>query len=133
MKSYEIVEILENMAIEGRRNFSPLYVCKRLGTENIKEVTAFLFSECCRDILKPNFEVQCPQGDSDFIVHDLNLVPINTVKICHICGSEYIPNLKDIWVTFDFTDDYIKHIKKKTNYISSHIMKRKTKNLLMQV
>lgn len=130
MKSYEIFDILESMAAEGRRHFSPLYVCKRLGTENVKEVIRFLFSDFCKDILRPNFEVQCPEGDSDFVVHDLNSIPTNTVKICRVCGVEYIPDLKNIWVTFDFTDDYIKNIKKKVNYTLSNVMKSEKKKVL---
>lgn len=128
MKSYKVNDILEKMAMEGRRHFSPLYVCERLNTENIKDVVEFLFSDSCKDIIKPNFEVMCPEGDTDFIVHSLDLIPTNDVRMCHLCGTEYIPSLKDIWVTFDFTDGYINHIKKKTRCSLLPMMKNKKKS-----
>ncbi|KAA8673374.1 hypothetical protein [Clostridium sp. HV4-5-A1G] len=111
MKTYEIYGLLENMAIENRRNFSPLYVCKRLKTRDIKEVTYSLINDF-KDILKINYEVECPNGDSDFIVDDISQIK-DEMRICHHCGEKYIPDPKNIWLTFNFKDDFKDYVKKK--------------------
>lgn len=108
-----ITELLEQMAIEGRRYFTPLYLSKRLNKKiSEKDLTKLLLSPFCQDILISNFEVECPEGDTDFIEHDISLIPTE-MRVCHLCGIDYIPDPKRIWVSFDFRDDYLQKIKKK--------------------
>ncbi|MEY2239357.1 hypothetical protein [Bacillus altitudinis] len=107
--------ILENMALEGKRYFSPHYIISAAETQGVelslKEVTEYLLSLVPNKI-KVHYEMECPNGDSDFEIvspHDF----IEETKICHICSVEYITNLNRIWVYFDFTPEYIDFLKKK--------------------
>lgn len=115
MKTYEVMDLLQKMALEGRRYFSPHYICERLGIDDAKEVASFLLSATCKDIVIPRFEVECPEGDSDFSTTDISLIS-NDPRTCRYCGTEYIPDPKHIWLTFNFTDQYKQDIKKK-NYL----------------
>lgn len=111
MKQYQIYGLLEDMVIENRRNFSPLYICSRLDVDDIKGITCLLINDF-NDILSVNYEVECPNGDSDFIVNDISLIK-DEIRICHHCGEEYVPDPKNIWITFNFKDDFKDYVKKK--------------------
>ncbi|MCM3705303.1 hypothetical protein M3205_06120 [Cytobacillus firmus] len=108
-----IDEILEEMALENKSHFSPRYICNRSGIHDLKAVTEYLI-QLVGQKLRVTFEVECPEGDSDFAVespHELS----NEKRICHICGVEYIPNPERIWVAFDFLPEYKQYVKKKRN------------------
>lgn len=108
-----IMELLEQMALEGRRYFTPLYINKRLnGVIFEKDLTVLLLSPVCNDILISNFELECPEGDTDIIINDISLIP-NEVRNCSVCGIEYTPDPKRIWISFNFRDEYIQKVKKK--------------------
>lgn len=111
MNTFEIDDVLEEMALEGRRHFAPHYVCQRLGISEIKGVTNYLLSLVGSKLI-PSFEVECPNGDIDFAVNDPRLISKET-RICHICREEYEPDPKRTWLAFDFTERYLLHVKKK--------------------
>lgn len=114
---YTIEDILEEMVIENKRNFSPHYICNRSGIKDIKLVTECLFDLVGKK-LSVFYEVECPEGDSDFEIKSLSDLP-QEIKICHICGVEYKPNIERIWVGFNFLPEYIFHVKKKKSLINT--------------
>lgn len=108
---YAIDDALDIMAQEGRTHFSPLYVCQRSGVSDIKTATEYMFSLIGYK-LKVYFEVECPEGDSDFAVTDPSLIG-KEIRICSICGTSYTPSADRIWIAFDFLPEYVASIKKK--------------------
>lgn len=114
----DINDLLLQMALEERRYFTPLYIRQRLNNKaSEKEITELLLSPICRDIVVPNFEVQCPNGDTDIIVHDLQSIP-SEQRVCLLCDEEYAPDPRRIWISFDFTDEYSRKIKKKSSQLN---------------
>lgn len=111
MNTFIIDDLLEIMAIEGRRRFSPNYVCERLNIDDIMAVADYLISLTGQKLV-PQFEVECPNGDSDFSVSDPRLITSDN-RCCSICGEEYMPDPDRVWLVFDFTDKFVDHIKKK--------------------
>jgi len=105
--------LLEKMALEGKRHFSPHYVCTLSGIADIVLVSEYLFQQVSRKRLKVFFEVECPEGDSDFAIKSPDEIP-RTKRKCHICGTEYVPNPEKIWVAFSFEQAYLDYLKKKT-------------------
>lgn len=129
-----ITELLEQMALEGKRYFTPLYIYKRLN-EDISEndLTKLLLSSCCHDIITTNFEVECPDGDTDIIIQDISLIP-NEKRNCHLCGIEYFPDPKHIWISFNFKEDYIQQVKKKNyKHLENNTNQSPKEHLLMKV
>lgn len=110
MDTFIIDDELEKMAIEGCQHFAPHYICQRLGINEISAVADYLLS-LTNSKLIPYFEVECPNGDSDFIVENPNYIP-SEPRECSICGIEYEPDPENIWLAFDFTPQYLDHIKK---------------------
>jgi hypothetical protein len=110
---YIIDDILEEMAYENKTHFSPHYVCNRTGINDLKAVTEYLF-QLVGNKLTVYFEVECPEGDSDFSVKSPQEI-VNEFRECHICGIDYMPNSERIWVAFDFLPAYKEFVKKKRN------------------
>lgn len=108
---YIIDDVLEEMALENKTHFSPRYICHRSGILDLKIVTEYL-ERFIGSKLIINFEVECPEGDSDFAVMSPEQVETEPRR-CHICNTEYVPDQNKIWVSFDFTPDFIEHVKKK--------------------
>lgn len=108
---YIIDDILEEMAIEERVHFSPHYVCTRAGIDDLKSVTEYLLKLVGQKLIV-NFEVECPEGDSDFAVKTPQELR-NEERACHICGKEYVPNPDRVWIIFDFIPEYKEYVKKK--------------------
>ena len=117
-----IDEILEEMAFERKRHFSPHYVSNRAGINDLKAVTEYLLKEVGTK-LNVYFEVECPEGDSDFAVKSPLDLP-NEIRSCHICQTEYTPDPSRVWIAFDFTPQYDEYVKKKK-------MKKKTTKLML--
>ncbi|GGF72709.1 hypothetical protein GCM10010912_17390 [Paenibacillus albidus] len=105
-------DTLEIMAQNNKKHFSPHFVCAQSGIADIKAVTEYLYSQVGRK-LKVYYEVECPDGDSDFAVVSPDLVS-DDWKVCSICGIDYIPDPDRVWVAFDFLPPYIDHVKKKS-------------------
>lgn len=122
MIKYRIYELLKDMAKDDIKKFSPVYICERLCVDNIKLITCVLINNF-KDILKVNYEVECPNGDSDFIVDDISLIK-DEMRICHHCGQEYVPNPKNIWITFNFKSDFKNYIKKSSHNIYNPVKKQ---------
>lgn len=123
----DIYEVLEQMAIEGRKFFTPLYISKKLSFNIAEKDLTEILLKYFHEVLITNFEVECPDGHSDFIVHDLDLVSTELVN-CRICGMEYIPDPSRIWISFDFKPDFIELVKKKArssgnNHVNQKIEK----------
>jgi hypothetical protein len=108
---YIIDDILEQMVIENKKFFSPNYICNRANISDLKEVTEYLLRQVGNK-LNVFYEVECPEGDSDFAVKSPLELPTET-KTCHICGTEYVPRPDKIWVVFDFIPEYRDYVKKK--------------------
>lgn len=113
VNTFEIDDLLEQMVLEGREHFAPHYVCERLGIDNIESVADYLLSLSDKKVI-PIFEVECPEGDSDFTVPSPTMIDCNEPRTCRICGIEYTPDPEKIWLAFDFTKPFIDHIKKKS-------------------
>lgn len=109
---YELDDVLLEMASEDRKHFSPHYVCKRSGINDFKAVSQYLV-DLVNKKLKITFEVECPEGDGDFNVPNLNELD-GEIKTCHLCQREYIPDPERIWIYFDFKEDFIEYAKKKS-------------------
>jgi len=108
---YIIDDILEEMAVENKKHFSPHYVCSRAGTSDLKSVTKYLLDLVGKK-LNVYFEVECPEGDSDYAVNSPEEIE-NDFRFCSICQTEYIPSPDKIWIGFDFIPEYIDYVKKK--------------------
>jgi hypothetical protein len=111
VSTFLIDDVLEEMAKEGRKHFSPHYVCARTGIADLKFVTEHMLTQVGKK-LRVYFEVECPEGDSDFPVNN----PLDIVqeeRECHICGIKYTPNPEKVWIAFDFLPPYLEHVKKK--------------------
>lgn len=112
---YTLEKTLQEMAINDKKFFSPHYVCAFSGVADLKEVAEFLLSEAAKkkgQKIYVYYEVECPEGDSDFSVTSPDAVP-NNERCCHICGTKYIPNPDRIWIGFNFTEKYKEFVKKK--------------------
>ncbi|MCY9027164.1 hypothetical protein MOF32_30295 [Priestia megaterium] len=113
-----IDDILEEMAIEGKRYFSPHYIisiAKQSGQIlTLKETTNHLLSLVgSNKKLQVFYEVECPNGDNDFPISS-PLELSNEERTCHLCHVEYIPSPDRVWVYFDFTPAYKNYLKKKS-------------------
>lgn len=120
MNTFAIDDTLEEMAIEGVTHFSPNYVCQRSGINDTKSMTEYLLQQVDTK-LKVYFEVECPDGDSDFVVSSPSDIIIEP-RTCSVCFEEYTPNPEDIWIAFDFTENYLDHVKKKERNKDNLIM-----------
>lgn len=112
----QLNHVLEAMAIQGKRHFSPHFVCAASGVADIKSVTEFLIQESQKERarkLNMYFEVECPEGDSDFAVKSPTEIRYGLTR-CHICGTDYVPDPNRVWIAFDFTEEYKEFVKKKT-------------------
>jgi|GEM_PF-5158525 len=117
MNYFILDDLFERMASEGKTHFTPHYICERSGNSDpdrnsILEITQYLLSLCTKGTVVPLFDVECPGGDSDFTVSDPSLIT-EEPRYCSYCGMEYTPNPNRIWVSFNFTDEYKNHVKKK--------------------
>jgi len=108
---FSIDDILEEMALEGKTHFAPHYINTRGGFNDLEGVTKYLLKEVGTK-LEINFEIECPEGDSDFAIDTLDEIP-SEERECSICGILYTPSSDNVWVSFDFTSEYRNHIKKK--------------------
>ncbi|WP_201317825.1 hypothetical protein [Paenibacillus sp. EPM92] len=107
---------LEEMAVQDKKFFSPHFVCTYTGIADLKAVSEYLFTEAAKTKRKKiyvYYEVECPEGDSDFSVDTPEKLPI-IERRCHICGIDYIPNPERIWVGFNFTSEYLQFVKKRS-------------------
>lgn len=130
MRLYQIVKILETLALENKRYFTPLYIANRFSIDDIEELTKILLSPLCKGIVVPNFEIECPEGDTDFIVHDPLSIPDES-RVCHLCGVEYVPNPKRIWISFNFSDEFVNDLKKKTYQYQKGLQNYQEKKLTL--
>jgi len=111
MSTFLIDDVLEEMAVEGKKHFSPHYVCTRTGIADLKFVTEHLLTLLGKK-LRVYFEVECPDGDSDYAVDSPSDI-VKEERKCHICDVTYIPNPEKVWIAFDFLPPYVEHVKKK--------------------
>lgn len=112
INEYEIDELLRKMAFEEKRHFAPQYICEKLGLKDIQVVSQYLLSLVPKYLLAL-WEVECPEGDSDFIVSHPSLIKKNELRNCSYCGVEYYPDSNRVWLAFNFNPDYVKSLKKK--------------------
>lgn len=124
MNAFDIDDLLEQLVLEGRQHFSPHYMCQRLGISDIDGVADYLLSLANVKLI-PYYEVECPEGDSDFIIPDPTKLE-QEPRICRFCGTEYIPDPNRIWLAFDFTKSFIDHVKKKKERSCITIQSKKT-------
>lgn len=116
MCQYIIDDVLEEMAIEDKTHFSPRLICQKSNINDLKFVTEYLLSLVkSKSRIKVNYEVECPNGDSDFAIKDPNELELE-LRECHICTIPYRPSLDRIWISFDFLPEYKEHVKKKGYY-----------------
>ena len=112
MLEFQLDDALEIMALQEKRHFSPHYVCTVTGIADLKAVTEYMLSVVNKK-LRVYYEVECPEGDSDFAVKSPLDIKYELRK-CHICGTPYTPDPNKIWIAFDFLPQYIEHVKKRT-------------------
>lgn len=114
MDLFIIDDLLERMAAEGRNHFAPHYICQRLNMPDteVSDIADYLLSLSGKKVI-PLFQVECPEGDSDFVIENPLLLD-ESPRICRFCGIEYIPDPGRIWLRFNFTPEFINHVKKKT-------------------
>lgn len=130
MNYYEIDDLLEQMAMENKTHFAPHFICQKLGNIEINEIADCLLSFVPK-ILFPLWEVECPLGDSDFVVSNPKLLP-NDLQTCHHCGLEYYPDPERVWLAFNFNPEYVSHIKKKQERKNNnHAFRNTIKNHLL--
>ncbi|GGF87049.1 hypothetical protein [Paenibacillus aceti] len=115
---FRLDDILEEMAFNDKKHFSPHYICALSGIADLKIVTQYLLSQVNRK-LKVYYEVECPEGDSDFLV-DSPVEIISELRRCSVCGIEYRPDPDRVWVSFDFLPQYKDYVKKKKVRQVSH-------------
>ncbi|SMQ60990.1 hypothetical protein SAMN05444673_0450 [Bacillus sp. OV166] len=116
-------DILEEMAYENKSHFSPHYICNRACINDLKSVSEYLL-KLVGAKLNVYYEVECPEGDSDFSVESPLVLPTEP-RNCHICNTEYTPDIDRVWIAFDFLPEYRDYVKKKRNY------KQKNKHLAL--
>jgi hypothetical protein len=107
-------DILEEMAYENKSHFSPHYISNRAGIKDLRSVSEYLL-KLVGAKLNVCYEVECPEGDSDFSVESPFHLP-EEQKRCHICGTKYVPSIDRVWISFDFLPEYREYVKKKRNY-----------------
>ena len=127
MGIFDIEDLLETFAQEGRVRFSPHYVCQRLNVNNVEEVTSHLLSLANKKVIT-YYEVECPNGDTDIVISDPSKLDVDT-RTCRICGEEYQPDPERIWISFELAPSFIGHVKKK----SSKLKKTSPKSKLILV
>lgn len=116
MNDFQLEAFLEQMAFEEKRHFSPHYFCAVTGIADLKFATEYLLFEAKKPFnrkLNVFYEVECPEGDSDFTIDSPDHVP-NDLRVCQYCGTAYFPDPRKIWIAFDFTKDYTDFVKKKS-------------------
>lgn len=125
MLDWQIDDLLERWAVEGKRRFSPTSVCRELGTDDFQAVTAHMLGQTNRKLIV-RYEVECPYGHSDFSVTDPTKIPMEPRR-CRLCEAdyEYTPDPNRIWVVFDFTPEFVEFAKKKS---TSHSARRQVGN-----
>lgn len=126
MNTFDIDDLLEQLVLEGRQHFSPHYISQRLVSNDIDGVADYLLSLVNVKLI-PYYEVECPEGHSDYIIPDPTKLE-QEPRICRFCGTEYIPDPDRIWLAFDFTNSFIDHVKKKKQRtcIAPHTKKTST-------
>lgn len=125
---FVIDDILEEMVLENRSHFSPHFICSRANIDDLKSVTDHLFNQVGSK-LKVYFEVECPEGDSDFSVRSPQELNPELEVACHICGTKYLPDPDRVWISFDFTPNYIEYVKKKK--LNEKLYKKHKKLLIL--
>lgn len=108
---YIIDEVLEEMALENISHFSPHYICNRANIPDLKAVTEYLL-QFVGIKLYVFYEVECPEGDSDFAITSPQDLP-QEQRRCHICQTVYLPDIDRVWIAFDFIPHFKEHVKKK--------------------
>ncbi len=96
-------EYLNSIAEEGTKRFSPNHMAERTGLD-IQISQTILLRTAQIGTIQTYYEIECPEGDSDFFVTRIEDVDWNTECVCRVCGTEYIPNPSNIWVTFSILD-----------------------------
>lgn len=131
MNTWAIDDLLRQMALEGRRRFSPRYICGRLKINNDEEVANYLLGLAESKVI-PMFEVECPNGDSDFFVDHPNKI-LYEPRYCSICGIEYIPDPDQIWLVFNFTNKYVEYEKKNVELNKLTVTKKTNKQQVISM
>jgi hypothetical protein len=79
--------------------FSPSYFSKEEGI-TIDNAQNMLMKASQIGAVQIYFEVECPEGDSDFYVTAINEIDWANELQCRVCDNAYTPSPDHIWVTF---------------------------------
>ena len=90
---------LKEVGEKGITRFSPRYVADYIGL-NQEDTNKILLRAVQVGIIHIYYEIECPQGDSDFYVTELKDVDWDVEHNCRVCGTTYTPSPNHVWVTF---------------------------------
>lgn len=102
---------LKKLAYNGRFRINAHQVAYLSGNSDVNEVYNYLVS---REpyLVKRSYEVLCPDRmDSARSYDSLDKIPKSWIE-CRICGEEFIPDLNQIHIVFNFTNEYISQVTK---------------------
>jgi len=120
MNIFEVDDLLEQMAMQNIQHFSPYYLCHQLNITSVEDITNYLLTLVNKKLIA-YYEIQCPEGHSDYAVTDPTQIIIDE-RECEFCGNQYTPDPNDIWITFDFTEYYLNHVKKNTKLSDTYLI-----------
>ena len=79
--------------------FSPRIISETTGLK--KEVLQKILLRASQlKVLVTSYEIECPEGDSDFSVSSIHKIPWGVELQCRVCDTIYTPSISNIWLTF---------------------------------
>lgn len=103
-------KVLKSLAYSKKVRFNARQVAFLAKTDEVDEIYTYLIS---REgyILNRSFEVLCPKRQDSAAAYDsLEMIPKGWIE-CRICGEEFVANLDEIHVVFNFTKEYIEFVR----------------------
>lgn len=101
--SEELIERLDVYLEQAARReiwrFSPGFAAKEIGAD-LRIVQELLLRAAQIKAIQVYFEIECPEGDSDFYVAKLGEIDWNTERQCRVCDTIYTPSPDHIWLVF---------------------------------
>lgn len=96
---------LHYLSDEGAKRFTPKLVSEKIDI-SLEETRTLLLRASQLGVLEPFFEIECPEGDSDFFVKSLEEINWGKEVQCRVCDSIYIPSSEHVWLTFSLKGEF---------------------------
>jgi hypothetical protein len=90
---------LYDAGTRGIRRFSPDLAANDMGLD-LGTIQGLLLKAAQVGAIEVYYEIECPEGDSDFYVGKLEEVDWGVERQCRACYVFYQPSPSHVWVTF---------------------------------